>query len=96
MDLTQQQMDTLLLAHREETLVTSVTTGSETTSECHSTADEEQDKHSSVETEMEEADDDDYNVPSNTVIKTALQTSKRDTELLKTELEKAIKSSRDY
>jgi hypothetical protein len=94
-----------------DSVVTSVTTGSETTSECHSTADEdddkhclkeeddndeEQDKHSSVETGMEEADDDDYNVPSNTVIKTALQTSKRDTELLRMELENAIKSSLDY
>jgi hypothetical protein len=111
-DLMQQQKDTLLLDHLEETLVTSVTTGSETTSECHSTADEEeddkhcleeedddneeeQDKHSSVETETE-MEDGDYNVPSNTAVKTALQTAKHDTELLKTELEKAIKSSLDY
>jgi hypothetical protein len=110
-DLTQEQKDNLLLDRLEETLVTSVTIGSETTSECHSMADEEEDddddkhyleeeeeeqnKHSlETETEMETGDSD-YDVP-NAAIKTALHTAKCDTEILKTELEEAIKSSLDY
>jgi hypothetical protein len=117
--LTQQQKDNLLLDHLEETLVTSVRIGSETTSECddddehcleeeeqdkhyleeeeqdkHYLEEEEQDQHSSVETETE-IKDNDYHVP-NAALKSALQTAKRGSELLKTELEEAIHSSLDY
>lgn len=98
--LTQQQKDNLLLDRLEETLVTSVTIGSETTSECddddkHSLEEEEyDDNHSLAETEMEMGDTNDH-VPD-AALKTALQTAERNTELLKMELEEAIKSSLDY